>query len=318
MPKNAQGVRGESKNTTVGMSKSQWLRMAVMVLLAAFLANATNKFFVPDLEYEAAHSFYAKIFEFQGEAPDQYRILPLLPIKFLTQTLPFHSAVLVYNFIFALAWLVLMQRLMRGFTDNVIWLTSFGFCCLYIYLQYTGWRPDTMGLLVLAATWVDWGYSRRNTWQGNTGLLVGIAALGFSRADFALAAGLFASFYWTQNWMVRIGLVLIPVISQLLIQFVLFPDASYYTQTWMLSDNLSGYYLVRNPATYLFLAYLLLDWERVKKGFIWLKNRYPAILWISAGYILLVFGVGRLNEFRIFLPFLPLFMVLCREMHSEA
>ena len=67
------------------------LRIAVHILLAAFLANAANKFFVADLDYEFANGFYEKIFVGLGDAPDQYRILPLGPLKLLCGYLPFED-----------------------------------------------------------------------------------------------------------------------------------------------------------------------------------------------------------------------------------
>ncbi|MEM7039731.1 MAG: hypothetical protein AAF570_22345, partial [Bacteroidota bacterium] len=69
-----------------------YIRLLFHALLAFFLANAANKFFVVDLEYEMENGFYARIFNFQGDAPDQYRILPLLPLKLLCDQLPFNHA----------------------------------------------------------------------------------------------------------------------------------------------------------------------------------------------------------------------------------
>lgn len=290
-------------------------RIMIHLLLAAFVANAANKFFVPDLEYEAAHSFYARIFAFQGDAPDQYRILPLLPVKLLCYWMPFNTAVLIYNFICTFLCFSIFGRLLRGVEAAKAWGFQFVFAGAYIYTQYTGWRPDTMGLVLIAAALAWWNVSVKEDRLRQAGLLAGILALAFSRSDFALAIALFHAVYHVKSWPLRLALVAIPLSAQLLLQWVLFPQAHYYTQTVMIFDNLSGYYLLRNPATYILLASVLAFWPAISKGFAWLRVHYPYFLLIFAAYFVLVLWVGRVNEFRIFLPFCPTLLVLWREMH---
>lgn len=291
-------------------------RIIVHVLLAAFVANAANKFFVPDLEYEAANAFYARIFSFQGDAPDQYRILPLLPLKFLCQAMAFNTAVLLYNFLATLFCLGIFARLLKGMPPIKVWGFQFGFAAAYIYTQYTGWRPDTMGLVLLAAILAWWNDSISGDNLRQAGLLLGIIALSFSRADLALALAFFYAVYHTRSWPLRAALVGIPLTVQALLQFVIFPHATYYTQAVMILDNLSGYYLVRNPATYILLAGITAFWPSLQKGLGWIRVHYPYFLFIFAAYFVLVLWVGRVNEFRIFLPFCPLVLVLWREMNS--
>lgn len=286
-------------------SASTLWRLAAHSLLACFLANAANKFFVADLDYEALHGFYARIFDFVGDAPDQYRILPLLPLKLLCGYLPFNTAVLLYNLVFGFLSLELLWALGRKASESRRYAVSILLAGAYIYCQYTGWRPDTMGLLFLACltAWVAWRVRDRLLREGALVLLT--VALAFARADIALALAAILAAYHVRSMPLRLVLPLLPVAVQALLQWHIFPQAAYYTQTVMLWDNLGGYYLLRNPATYLVLALLLIYrqplWDFVRR----LWKRYPIVCCVLLAYLGLVLVVGRLNEYRIYLPFLP-------------
>lgn len=281
-------------------------RLLFHALLAFFLANAANKFFVPDLEFELSNGFYAKIFEFKGDAPDQWRILPLLPLKWLCDWMPFNTATLLYNFLTGWLCLELIWRLTRLWPKLTRLLISTGFALAFIYLQYTGWRPDTLALLVVCMLALLPLEMQNSKVLRATLLALGIAALSFSRADIALIYAIFMAF-WLRQWGYAL-LCILPILIQLALRFWIFPDASYYTQTFMLTDNLSMKYLVRNPATALILALIVgfavgkwsKIWEQIK------ENSYFYMLLSS--YLLLVLLVGRLNEYRLYLPFLPLFL----------
>ncbi|HEX2898757.1 MAG TPA: hypothetical protein VHS96_03460 [Bacteroidia bacterium] len=283
------------------------LRIVGHILLAIFVANAANKFFVVDLDHEMLHGFYARIFEFHGDAPDQYRILPLLPLKLLCGYLPFNHAVLLYNCIFGFLVLELLWQMTLGLASDWRWGMAFGYCILYIFLQYTGWRPDTMGLmaLCLAATWLLRDLRDASLrWLLYAALVV---ALSFSRAEIALIYALFATFYRNRSYAV---LIPIPIITQILLQEVFFPDAEYYSKAFMLWDNLRLHYLLRNPATYLIAAALIVFRQQlfafVKRTF--KINAYFYLLLV--GYAFLVLMIGRLNEYRLYLPFVPLLLMI--------
>jgi hypothetical protein len=288
-------------------------RILVHLLLAAFLANAANKFFVADLEYEATHGFYQRIFEFRGDAPDQYRILPLLPLKWITTVLPFNTAVLLFNAICAFLAFEVFARLMKRRLPWEILAANALFAVAYIYTQYTGWRPDTMGLVLLAAvtTWASQHIRDRSL--RDLAILLGILALGFSRADLAFAFAAYFSIYKVRSGVIRLVLPILPVAIQALLQLYIFPEATYYTQTFMLMDNLSGYYLLRNPATYLILAAMAAFYRQILAHFSWIWKQYPYFVWIFAGYLALVLVMGRVNEYRIFLPFWPILLTFWRE-----
>jgi len=293
-------------------SKTQKLLLRLLVhgLLAIFLANAANKFFVVDLDYEAEHQFYAKIFAGLGDAPDQYRILPLLPLKWLCSQLPFNQAVMVYNLGFGFlafelfAWIMGGIRQRKKFTFNIL------FAGAYIYAQYTGWRPDTMGLVFLSAFMVSPLFickaRSQLTLTGALGMSVLMAALAFSRADIAMVFAFYLGIYHAQNWFFRILWVVLPVLVQYLLMIQLYPEASYYSDKVMLLDNLSGYYLLRHPGTYLLLALGCVYFRPIQR-FIRQTWDQKWFYVLCLAYLGLVLVVGRVNEYRLYLPFVPIF-----------
>ena len=285
------------------------LRLVVHVLLAAFLANAANKFFIIDLKSELNNGVYQKIFEGVGVAPDQYRILPLLPLKFLCQHLVFNHAVLIFNSVCAFLvfeffwWFMGKVETQRKYIFQVL------FAVTYIYSQFMGWRPDTLALLLVCCATLS---GRQCLPEGSVGRLLwatlGLIALSFSRADIGLVYGLFLGLYETRNWALRVLWATIPIAGQLFLQYYVYPDAVYYTEVVMLWDNLSGYYLIRHPVTYLIAAILLLFW-RPMANFMRQNWDYHWYFILCLAYFVLVLFVGRLNEYRLYLPLVPIFFV---------
>lgn len=299
-------------------NKDLILRLAFHLLLAIFLANAANKFFIADLDFELENGFYARIFNFLGDAPDQYRILPLLPLKLLCSYIPFNHAVLLYNLFFAFLVFEMFWWLKGAAAQRDKMLFNLIFAGIYIYTQYTGWRPDTMGLMaaacgaMIAAKAFPIGPIR------NFMLLLSILILSFSRADIALIFAIYLAFYELKSWPLRGLLILSPIAVQALLQFALFPDAQYYSETIMLMDNLSGYYFFRNPATYLIFAALIALWKPISTFFSSTFAKYRYFYLLMGAYLLLVLVIGRVNEYRLYLPFVPIFLVIAnRETESE-
>lgn len=285
-----------------------WVRIFIHLLLAAFLANAANKFFVPDLEYEAANSFYAKIFEFHGEAPDQYRILPLLGIKVIEGFLPFNLAVMAFNFLTAFLCFELLFVMLRKASIQSRLTFNLILAGVYIYLQYTGWRPDTMGLLLVGILAILPGFSLPPGPLKQLLTLLGITALAFCRSDIAVVYGVFLAIYQSGPISVRLLFPVIPVVVQLALQFVIFKNAEYYTKPMMLWDNLGMKYLVRNPATWLIPVVILIYFRPITKFIQRSWNSFRFLYLLLAGYVILVLFVGRINEYRLYLPFVPLFI----------
>ncbi|MEL6862845.1 MAG: hypothetical protein AAFP19_00435 [Bacteroidota bacterium] len=298
-------------------------RFLIHMILAIFIANAANKFFIGDLEYEKEHQFYGRILEFRGDAPDQYRIIPLLGIKVVWEGLklvkahvPFSNALLVFNFFCAFGLLEFFYQLMGHHRVRIRILFNLLFASLYIYTQYTGWRPDTLGLLFLCTAYCMYFPFARPGWRSAILQILGILVLSFSRSDMALIYGCFVAFYFEQRVWLKVCLVALPIISQLLLQFIIFPEATYYTTPIMILDNLKLYYLVQNPASWLILAFLLIFYNRISR---YMKRHiydYPFFYLLVGAYFGLVFIMGRVNEYRLYLPFIPLFMVIDREIRQ--
>lgn len=285
-------------------------RLAYHTLLAAFLANAANRFFIPDLDYELEHRFYQRIFEGVGDAPDQYRILPLLVLdacwrllKAIRPGTPWNHAVLLFNGLFGFMVLEGFYRLATFWTAYQRLLFNLLFAAAYIYTQYTGWRPDTLGLELacILCVWLWQNAPGRPYWS-----LPAITALALCRADVALVFALFQAIYLERARWLKTVLVAIPVVTQYVLQTFLFPNARYYTQPFMLFDNLGGYYLAYNPATWGILAAVWLFWDAIRAFARQVRSNYPWLPWLLAGYTGLVLIVGRLNEYRLYLPFIPL------------
>lgn len=294
------------------------VRLSVHVLLAAFLANAANKFFVADLDYEFANGFYAKIFVGLGDAPDQYRILPLAPLKLLCNWLPFNHAVLLYNLLFSFLAFELFWRTMGGLPPAKKYAFNLLLALSYIFLQYSGWRPDTMGLLVVCGMLafpglcIPVGQPLPRSILRDTAITLLLISLAFSRSDVALLIGAFYAIYQTKSWPLRLLWLALPIAIQYCLQTYLFPDAEYYSDRIMLGANLSGYYFARHPGSYLLLA-LAIVYRRAILRFIretWAYRWYYLLL---LGYLGLVLVVGRINEYRLYLPFVPILLVIWRE-----
>lgn len=274
------------------------------------MANAANKFFVVDLDHELTHGFYARIFAFQGDAPDQYRILPLLPLKVLCLYLPFNHAVLLYNCFFG--WIVLELLWWLSDKRSLPWRLglSFGFSILYVFTQYTGWRPDTLGLMTICLASACVLRDMRDAAIRWLFFACGIVALSFSRAEIALFYALFATFYRNKSYA---ALIPIPILAQVVLQEWIFPNAQYYSKVFMLWDNLRLHYLLHNPATYLIAAAVLAYWRPIRDFVMQTFRRNYYFYLILMGYVLLVALIGRLNEYRLYLPFVPLLLMIPHE-----
>tara|TARA_B110000444_G_C18572254_1_gene469934 strand:- start:232 stop:606 length:375 start_codon:yes stop_codon:yes gene_type:complete len=102
----------------------------------------------------------------------------------------------------------------------------------------------------------------------------------------------------------------IPIIVQLLLSNTIYPGAKYYSELIMVTDNLSLLYFINNPTTYLLAALAIFYWERIRELVTHLHAENRFVLIIIAGYILTVFVIGRPNEYRLFLPLLPVILLI--------
>lgn len=290
------------------MKEKALTRVLVHLLLAFFLANAANKFFTADLDADAKR--YALIFDFAGEAPDQYRILPLLALKALCQWTSFHTAVLIFNFALGFISLELFVPFLRKYPVQTRYTFSVLFSAGFIYTLYTGWRPDTLGLLVLCQVTALVGWKMPQGMPRNVVLTLLLAAMAFSRAEIALLTGVFLALHGRRQWVWLVVWCGMAIGVQFLLSRYLFPSATYQTQKVMLADNLRLYYILRNPATWLLAAVCIIWWRGLSTYVRRTYRKFYYFYLIGISYLLLVLVIGRLNELRLYLPFLPLLMMM--------
>lgn len=127
---------------------------------------------------------------------------------------------------------------------------------------------------------------------------------------------LWIAIYCTRKWPLILLWLVIPLVVQFFLQEIIYPDASYYSEKIMLLDNLRGYYLLRHPATYLILALLIAFWRPVL-NFLRQSWEQKWFYLLVLSYLGLVLVVGRINEYRLYLPFVPIFLVIWREYGSQ-
>lgn len=285
---------------------------------AVFAALASYRMHIQGIEADAFPIFEA-ITDLQGRAPDQYRILPYLLLGALQDLFSLLAGVRVtprypiiaFDAAFLLASMVLLERLVRR---PWIRLLNVILAAIYPYLMFDGYRPIASFILTLGCLSMLLMTQAPAAWR-KPAFVVLLIAFAFTRADVAL---LFAvvSFSWLgwRYWQWAPVLAL-PVIIQLLLSRVLFPDAVYFSPLVMLADNLSGRFLAASPLSYLLLGTLVICW-RPLTGFArlaWGSHRLPLLSLI--GYGALLFVIARPNEYRLFLPMLPIVLVLVSELY---
>jgi len=291
-------------------------RVAFHLLLAVFVARANDEHFRSFIDWEGARGFYRAILTLQGHAPDQYRILPLLPLRLLEHWMSFRYAVLALNLValflcLELFWWTLAHRPPR---QRV--LVSLLFAALAHFTLYPGWRPDTSALLALCALSLAPLRALPPSRRRDALLVGGITMLSFARADVALVYGIFLQSGRRAAGWARALVLLAPLAVQLLLARVVFPQATTYARIWALGDNLSPR-TVETATTFLLLALLLASWESARRwlGEVARNDRPLALACLVLFAAVLCFG--RVNEYRLFLPLLPMLLVADGEREGQ-
>lgn len=291
------------------MMHRPWQRLLVFAFLAGGMAHAINKLFIPELEADA--DVYARLMEGTGHAPDQYRILPIMLLYPFTALAGWSHGVLISNFIAGIFVLLQLWNMAAHRGIQVQTAQSFLFAVVFIFTLITGWRPETLWVLVIFNLTIPWINEYRVSWIR---FFLGLFLLSLARADVAvwISAALLARNL--KDWKYAIAGIGLGIGIQYLLMKIVFPEAAYYTHVVMILDNLSGWYLFRNPATYFILAALLI-W-RVQL-ISWFRNHLDAenqrLLLACVLYVILIFMIGRINEYRLYLWFLPVFWWIDRK-----
>ena len=145
-----------------------------------------------------------------------------------------------------------------------------------------------------------------------------LVLFSFTRADIALLVGLVCSVYMLLGIWEKCITVAIPLTCQLLLSTKIFPNAQYYSDLIMVSDNISLVHFLNNPMIYLLSGCAIYYWSSIREFMIHLYQEQKFIL-LLAGYLLTVFIVGRPNEYRLFLPMLPIiFLILEKSKYGSS
>lgn len=294
-----------------GSSHGRGLILLVTLLGAAFSSWASYRMHILAIE-EFALPILDAVINLHGRAPDQYRVLPYLLIKAidsLAALLPMNThglrvPILVFDTLcLTAAALALRSTFPRAVSQNFVWLLFL----IYPFLMFDGYRPISAFILLLcvlcisAIMWMRRSDDANQPWALGTILL-----LSFTRADIAL---LYAAVYLgatNAHIALKIVALLTPLIAQFLLTRVLFPEAQYFSAILMLRENLRGAFLLGSPLTYLALALILYYWQAIAAFTKQLFVELPIVAVATAGYVLLLLVIAMPNEYRLFLPLLPI------------
>lgn len=265
---------------------------------------------------EAGFDFYSRLVAFSGDAPDQFRVLPWLVLGGIQKVVGlvfsgdvFRISLLVFWTVSAFACFEMSHQFFQKQSDwpvrNVLVFNGL-FAILHPVSQLFGWKPDT--LFCQAVCWLVVVFAFERGRHKCRLTVFGLVLLAFCRADVALLYGLFLAIYGGFGWPVRLVLVGLPIVVQVVLQRLIFADAHYYMEWFQLPENLKFWRLLIHPFSWLTMAGGLIFQKKIQ-SFLhknWLRWRWA--FGLMGSYILLLFVVARVNEWRLYWPILPLLM----------
>jgi hypothetical protein len=284
-----------------------------VVFLAFAATRATDlMFYDPGLVDWAGPKGSFDIVRGHGIAPEQYRYLSHLLVTLLAQVAGFKLAVNALTFVFLAAFFFIM--LFVAWPERPPYEKAA--ICAFVALLYPismffGPRFDTALFLTLMMLGLC-------LWDRPLPYLLLIAVFSVARADYALVLALFVLADVLENRKrpiaVYLAAVLVPLGVQILF-WIIFASSSYYTKILMLHENLSGEFLKTPGFWYSLGVAALFAWltpNQERGG----SARRRATMFTAAKlgtlglYLLAILVVGRLREWRLLLPALPLLLVL--------
>ncbi len=292
-------------------------REAAGALILAYFASYTTSliFFSHPADLEVCH----RVVHFAGPAPDQYRIVPYLIIRLfadvaslrLGQIGALKLAVLAFNMVFLFLALVLLKSIAENVPDNVLWGLLTGFCMAYPICMFAGPRPVTSFYVFVVALYL---YFFAAAGRLSTGLVASYVVLAFSRPDLALMTCLatLPLFPSSQKAAALPLFLIIPLGAHLVTSKILFPHAQYYCPKIMLLHNLSPSMILFTPAAVLLIGIGFLFRTSLAAYFSRTWAAYPSFYWAMGLYFLATMVVGRISEWRLYLPFAPLLLFMTR------
>lgn len=294
-----------------GPTHSRGLILLITLLGAVFSCWASYRMHILAIE-EFALPILDAVIDLQGRAPDQYRVLPYLiisAIDSLASMLPMNTyglrvPILVFDTIsLFLCALLLRAKFPRAVSQNFVWLLFL----IYPFLMFDGYRPISAFILLIAILcisaimWVRQNANANSPWP-----LVTILVLSFTRADIALLYAVIYLGATNAPMALRLTALITPLVAQFLLTRVIFPEAEYFSAIVMLQENLRGAFLLGSPLTYLAVALILFYWQAIAVFTKQLFKELPIVGLAIAGYLLLLLVIAMPNEYRLFLPLLPI------------
>lgn len=281
-------------------------------LLSAFAAFAAYRLHIEGFEQVVGEGLEA-IINGTGRAPDQYRILPYLILSLLRDSLSpvfgndWKPAIHIFETLSLFAAVVLLNRISVTFRST----PAIGIVLLliYPYLMFDGVRSIAAFIFLFSCILINFSKPNLSVLQKIAFYFV-LIAFSFTRADIALLVGLICSIYMMQSIAEKLLTAAIPLGVQAFLNFIMFPEAEYYSNLVMISDNISLSYLANNPTTYLLAGLTVFYWAHVKSFIAYLARDEKIILLLIMGYVLTVCIIGRPNEFRLFLPIFPVVLLI--------
>lgn len=292
-------------------TKSRTLIFISTLIAAMFASWASYRIHILSIE-EFALPILDSVMNLQGRAPDQYRVLPYLLIRGIygiSELVPaniygLRIPILIFDTLsLTLAAITLRTTFPKATNQYFVWCLFL----IYPYLQFDGYRPISAFILLISIVSIRAIMVARIQGGANTiWVLLAVLTLSFTRADVALLYSAVFVGATTAKWSIKAVVLATPLLAQLLLTQVLFPNAEYFSAVVMLAENLRGGMLLGSPLSYLVLAMLLLYRNEILLFCTKLFKELPIVAVALAGYVALLFIIAMPNEYRLFLPLLPI------------
>ena len=183
--------------------------------------------------------------------------------------------------------------------------------------MFGGYRPTASSILFLSVHAVVLIRKTSAHQSGAWPILLITLLLSAPRADVALLFAICSFGVAGLSRPTQSALIAIPLTVQLLLSNLMFTEAEYYSQFFMLRDNLTLRYLGSSPITYAWVALLIRYWQPVK-SFVSYGASDKSSVFAMVAYTITLCLIARPDEYRLFLPFLPLILWLYEEYREEA
>lgn len=302
--------------------------LAPLVIITGSILAASISYWLHIMPVEAgAIGILDALIDMVGRAPDQYRVLPYFIIGLLSDLIGIftHSggsdllstriSIVTFDAAF-LASSLFVLRIYFGPARSLIFIMTL--LILFPFLMYGGYRPISSFILLLATALT---IILRDHSEGKPGavasyfLLLGLMCL--TRADIALMFAFLGLTLSIPSWLKALAITL-PLVAQYLLSEVVFPEAVYFSPVIMVLDNLSFRFFITSPLTYLWLVLGAIYYSKIVSFLKQCWQQQRLVLLILLGYCGVLFVIARPNEYRLFLPMLPVVLWLLEDIAADS